>query len=103
MKAPPEWHALDAQETIAADDLCRACRITLDELHEIVAYGVIVPVHRGEPPEFAADWLLPLREAARLRRAFDLDLFAAGLLAEHVRRIEQLEREVRVLQRQLGA
>jgi chaperone modulatory protein CbpM len=103
MPAQREWDRLDPHETIGIEELCSACRISVDELREIVAYGVLAPVHAGDPQVFTADWLPPLREAARLRRAFDLELFAAGLVAEHLHRIEELEREIRALRRQLGA
>jgi hypothetical protein len=37
---------------------------------------------------------LALREAARLRADFDLDLFTTGLLAGYIRRVRELEREL---------
>lgn len=91
------WHGLDAQETLAEEELCRACRITIDELEEIVGYGALAPVRGAEPRLFGADWLMPLREAARMKRDFDLDLFAVGLIADYLHRIDALEHELRVL------
>jgi hypothetical protein len=38
---------------------------------------------------------LALREAVRLRADFDLDLFATGLLAGYIRRVHDLEEELR--------
>jgi chaperone modulatory protein CbpM len=101
MQAQPEMHWLDAEETVGADELCRACRITIEELHEIVGYGAPAP-RASDARLFAADWLMPLREAARLRRDFDLDLFAASLVAEHLHRIAALEQEIRALRARLG-
>jgi chaperone modulatory protein CbpM len=89
-----DWQWLDARDAVAADELCRACRITPEELDEIVGYGVLVPLPVGDRRVFAADWLVPLRTATRMRRDFDLDLFAVGLILDYLRRIEQLEREV---------
>lgn len=96
------WHGLDAQETVGADELCLACRITIEELEEIVGYGTLAPVRSDNPRLFGADWLMPLREAARLKRDFDLDMFAVGLVADYLHRIDTLEHELRTLRSRLG-
>jgi chaperone modulatory protein CbpM len=95
-----EWQWLDARETIAADELCRACRITAQELEEVIGYGVLPPLP-SQPRVFAADWLMPLRAATQLRRDFDLDLFTMGLLLDYLHRIDELEREMRSLRAHL--
>jgi hypothetical protein len=60
-----------------------------------VEYGSLeVP----QPGMFRADVVAPLREAARLRALFDLDLFTSGLLLQYLRRIDTLERELRILE-----
>jgi chaperone modulatory protein CbpM len=96
-----DWQWLDARDTLAADELCRACRITLEELDEIVGYGVLSPLPVREQRVFAADWLVPLRTATQMRRDFDLDLFAVGLILDYLHRIEELEREVNSLRAHL--
>ena len=102
MKAQaPEWHWLDAQETIPAQDLCRACRISSAELLELVEYGALQPLAGHADHAFSAEWVVPLREATRLRRAFDLDLFTVGLVLDYLNRIEGLERELRSLRAHL--
>lgn len=103
MQAHSEMHWLDAKETIGAEELCRACRITIEELREIADYGAPASLRAGDVQLFTADWLMPLREAARLRRDFDLDLFAASLAAQHLHRIAALEQELRTLRARLGA
>jgi hypothetical protein len=99
MPATSTTHWLDAHETIDAHDLCRACRITIEELSEIAGYGAPAPLGDASQPLFSADWLMPLRQAVRLRRQYDLDLFAVSILAEHLRRIDALEVELRTLRR----
>lgn len=95
MKVPAsDWQWLDARETVDADELCRACRISLEELDEIVAYGALAPLAIGHRRVFAADCLVPLRTAAQMRRDFDLDLFAVGLILDYLHRIDELEREL---------
>jgi chaperone modulatory protein CbpM len=98
-----EWHWLDAHETIAAPELCRSCRISGAELNELVEYGALQPLTSSQGPVFSAEWVSPLREAARLRRAFDLDLFTVSLVLEYLNRIEVLEREVSSLRAHLPA
>jgi len=97
-----EWHWLDAEETIPDQELCRSCRISSAELLELVEYGALQPV-AGSPGRlvFSAECVLPLREAVRLRRAFDLDLFTVGLVLDYLNRIEGLERELRSLRAHL--
>jgi chaperone modulatory protein CbpM len=101
--AASDWHRLDAQETVGAEELCRACRLTIEELHEIVGYGVLAPLRHNDPQLFGADWLMPLREAARMRHDFDLDLFAVSLITDYLHRIDALEHELRALRSRLGA
>lgn len=93
----PEMHWLEAGSAVSAEDLCHVCRITMRELQEIVSYGVPQPSGPQDAWSFSADWLLPLRQAARMGREFDLDLFAVSVLAGHLHRIDELERELREL------
>ena len=50
---------------------------------------------------FSVECLAPLREAARLRRDFDLDLFALAVLLDYLARIDTLERQLHSLQSHL--
>jgi len=93
---PAEWLWLEPGERLALDELSRLCGLTRDELAELVEYGALVPVSAGET-RFAAEWVLPLRRAGRLRADFDLDLFTVGLLLGYLRRIDALEHELRAL------
>ena len=87
---------LDERETITVAELARMCAFGAEEIGELMEYGVLHPL--GEAPSgivFSAQWVMPLRTAGKLRRAYDLDLFAVGLLLEQLGRIEDLERELR--------
>lgn len=93
---------LDQRETITVTELSRACALSADELGELVGYGVLAPV--GQPPDetlFSAEWVMPLRRAARLRRDLDLDLYAIAILLGYLRRIDALEGELHSLQARL--
>jgi chaperone modulatory protein CbpM len=90
---------LDARETITVTELSRACMLSADELEELVGYGALQPVRatQGETV-FSAQWVMPLRQAARLRRDLDLDLFSVSILLGLIDRIGELEGELRSLQ-----
>lgn len=93
----PSW--LEGRRTVGGEELARVCGLTAAELDELVDYGsLIAPTADG----FQADVVTPLREAVRVRALFDLDLFTAGLLLQYLRKIEQLECEVRRLRGRLA-
>jgi chaperone modulatory protein CbpM len=52
---------------------------------------------------FSAEWVVPLRTAAKLRQDFDLDLFTVVILLGNLCRIEILQRQVQQLQALLPA
>lgn len=93
---------LDARETLTAADLSRACGLSAADLDELVEYGVLTPLpQRASERIFTADCLAPLRTAGRLRRDFDLDLFAVAILLGYLHRIDELEHELKSLRAQL--
>lgn len=94
-----EWTWLDAQRHIDQQELAHMCTLTASELDELVEYGALLPVV-GEPGagrQFSASCVGPLREAARLRSYYDLDLFTVSLLLGYLQRIMQLEQQLRAL------
>lgn len=100
----PEWIWLDACQEIGLEELARASGLSPSELAELVDYGALASMPgAGGRTCFAADWVHPLREAARIRALFDLDLFTAGLLTGYLHRIESLEQQVRALRCRLPA
>lgn len=98
----PDWQWLDAHQNVAQPELARLCGMSVAELDELVEYGSLVPASNeaGAGPLFSAGAVPPLREAARLRGDFDLDLFTTSLLFGYLLRIAHLEHQVRALQAQ---
>ena len=95
---------LDARETVSITELSRVCGLTPAELEELMEYGALAPLDRSQPePFFSSERIGALRRAARLRRDFELDLFAVALLLEYLDRIDALERQVRSLEAHLPA
>ncbi|MGV3572836.1 MAG: chaperone modulator CbpM [Ramlibacter sp.] len=95
-----EW--LDLHGTIGAPELGRMCGLSVADVRELLEYGLLTPLaDTGEGPIFSTACVPPLRQAARLRARFDLDLFVLGLMFSQMEQIAQLERQVRALQAQL--
>lgn len=94
---------LDASEVMSAAELCKVCGFSPAELDELVEYGALAPLAPPAPapapagPSFSGAWVAPLREAARLRRDYDLDIFTVAVLLGYLDRIESLERELHSL------
>lgn len=94
-----QWRWLDTQETVTQAELSHCCGMSEAELDELVDYCALVP----NPPVtheriYSAQWVVPLRHAAKLRLDFDLDLFTVAILLGNFNRIEALERQVHSLQ-----
>jgi chaperone modulatory protein CbpM len=90
---------LDARETVSMVELSRVCGLTPAELEELMEYGALAPLDRSQPERvFSAECIGGLRRAGRLRRDFDLDLFAVALLLDYLNRIDMLERQLKSLQ-----
>ena len=99
----PDWTWLDAGAVIAQPELARMCGLSMAELDELVDYGALLPAASGaEGRTFSGEWVAGLREAARLRATFDLDLFTLALLLGYLQRIHRLEQQVRSLQAHAG-
>ncbi len=95
---PLEWDWLDGHGHVSRSELARVCRISTSEVDELIQYGAIaVHAKTGGEPVFGAECIAPMRTAVKLRADFDLDLFTVALLLGYLRRIEELEQEVRSL------
>jgi chaperone modulatory protein CbpM len=99
-----EWHWLEATERVSVQELCRSCSLSREQLDELVGYGALEPVRsEGDETMFSADCVPLLRDATRMGRDFDLDMFTVGLLLGYLARIDTLERRVKSLQAHLPA
>ena len=93
-----------ADGTIGITELAHACAMSRAELEELMEYGALLPLTSLQSePEFALEWMQPLRVAGKLRRDYDLDLFMVVIVMDYLRRIETLEARVQSLQAQTGA
>ena len=101
-----EWVWSGTQKALNQSELSRVCAMTVLELDELMEYGALNPLEpTDEPGErlFMAECITSMRTAGKLRRDFDLDLFAVAFLLDYLNRIETLEDQVRSLQANLSA
>jgi chaperone modulatory protein CbpM len=93
-------HLLDERDWIAANEICRVCRIELTAVVELADLGVVSP--RGYAPEewqFPATALPRLRTVGRLMRDLGLNASGAALAVELLEEQHNLERRLRRLER----
>jgi chaperone modulatory protein CbpM len=92
---------LEEHVQIALDELERASGLSIEQITELVEYGVFQPAG-GRPHEwrFAARCIAVGRTASRLRADFELSTAGLALALSLLERIEDLERELRALQAQ---
>jgi chaperone modulatory protein CbpM len=83
---------LRPEQSCAVEEFARTAGLQESEVRELMQYQLLAP---GALDMAHA---LALREAVRLKRDFDLDLFTTGLLAGYIERIEELEAKLRKLQ-----
>jgi chaperone modulatory protein CbpM len=93
---------LDAQHRIDQAELAQMCNLSAAELDELVDFGALVPLVGDAGRQFSGSCIAPLREAARLRADYDLDLFTVSLLLGYLQRIVHLEHQLRALQPHLA-
>jgi len=93
---------LDAQQELSLADLAGLSGLPEAELHELMEYGVLVPVEpEAEVPVFHADCIVTARAACRLRGDFELDVPGLALVLTLLGRIHDLEAQLRELDAQL--
>jgi len=84
-------HLEAGDEVLRADEFARIAGLQESQVRELLDYQLLSAPRLDMRTAFA------LREANRIGRDFDLDLFSVGLLAGYLRRIEGLESEVQWL------
>ena len=93
---------LDAREVVSLSDLVHCSGFSADDLQELMEYGALVPRDDAKR-SFSAEYVVPLRNAGKLRLELDLDLFTVALVVNYLRRIDKLEHKLKVLESHLPA
>jgi chaperone modulatory protein CbpM len=95
---------LGEQLDVALDELARTTGLTVEEVVELVDYGVFQPSGGSRVQwRFSARCITLGRRAARLRADFELDLSGFALVAALLERIDDLEADMARLRAQLLA
>lgn len=88
MSGTTEHLAPDEGRTLSPAEFASTAGLSEADVRELQGYDLLAP------RDLDLHTALALREAVRLRRDFDLDLFTTGLLAGYIRRVRELEREL---------
>jgi chaperone modulatory protein CbpM len=89
-----ELQILDAETTIALEELAAASGLAREEVLELVEYGAFEAYGEGPGWRFSARTLVQARRVARLRNDFELGPSAMSLVLALLERIETLERRI---------
>jgi hypothetical protein len=96
-----QW--LHAQARLRIVELSEASGLTTEVLRELVDFGVLAPCDPTSTEwDFTGDCVPALRAAARLRTDFELETHAVALVLSYLRRIEELEAQVRLMRAETG-
>lgn len=88
-----EAHVLGEGEWLAATEICRLCRIELEQVHELAALGLLTPREQASGVWQVPATALPrLRIVSRLMRDLGVNASGAVLAVELLERIRELER-----------
>jgi chaperone modulatory protein CbpM len=89
---------LDAETSVALEELLRASGLAREDVVELVEYGIFQPQGAPSAWRFASHTIVVARRAARLRSDFGLDTSGLVLALTYLERIEALERRIRELE-----
>jgi len=99
---PSEALWLDASHSVTLENLIDLSGLSEAEVLELIDAGALVPLDvQAVTWTFAADCVLTVRQASRLRAGLELDVHSLALSLSLLERIRQLERELARLRAQL--
>ncbi|WP_019140980.1 chaperone modulator CbpM [Noviherbaspirillum massiliense] len=89
----PIW--LNETDACSIEHLAEMSGLSLDELRELMEWGVITPVDVQAPaPSFHLNYVVVARTARRLREDFELDRHGTAVALMLLQRIHELETEL---------
>lgn len=98
-----EWIWLNEEGVCSAQHLIEVSGLSNEELDELIANGVIVPVDADAYPlSFQLRSVVIANKARRLRDDFDLDRNGLVLALTLMQRIAELEAEINTVRSHLG-
>jgi hypothetical protein len=91
MNTAAEHLRTDERGQLTLDEFARTAGLTAGEVRDLLDYKLL------QAQQLDLRTALALRQARRLAKDFDFDLFTTGFLAGYLRQIEDLQAEVRQL------
>lgn len=88
-------------ETLSIHEVAEHTGVSLDQLEEYLALGLLTPKKTSECVEFSYQVITRVNKIARLQHELDLDLRSMDLILDLLERIDALESEVCYLKRRL--
>lgn len=89
---------LHGSEVCQIEHLAEVSGLAIEEIADLVEIGVIAPVDRNvRPVSFRLEYVLTVKTARRLRDDFQLDRHGVALALTLLRRIDELEAELKAL------
>jgi len=93
---------LDASQSVTLENLIELSGLTESEVLELIDAGALVPLDvQAVTWTFAADCVLTVRQASRMRQGLELDVHSLALAISLLDRIRALEQELARLRAQL--
>lgn len=87
---------LDDTGICSAEQLAEDSGLSIEEVGDLIDNGIIVPAdERAEPKSYRLRHVITARVARRLRDDFELDRHGVALALTLMRRIDELEEELR--------
>jgi chaperone modulatory protein CbpM len=95
--------SIEAQSELNLDELCEACHVTYDFIHELVEYGAIEP--RGisiEVWRFNPDHVRKIQTVKRLQEDLEVNLPGAALAIELMDQIQEMRTQLELLEKHIS-
>jgi chaperone modulatory protein CbpM len=98
-----EWIWLNEHGVCSAQHLADVSGLSHAELEELIENGVIVPIdEKAQPQSFQLHYVVTANTARRLRDDFELDLNGMVLALTLMRRVDELQKELKAVLAQLN-
>jgi chaperone modulatory protein CbpM len=86
---------LDDSDVCTVEQLAEVSGLSIDEIDDLIANGVIAPVdNNAQPMSFPLHYMVTARTARRLRDDFELDRHGVALALTLLGQIDELESEL---------
>lgn len=94
--------SIEAQSELSLDELCEACHVTHEFIHELIEYGAIEPKGISiEVWRFNPEHMQRIQTVKRLQSDLEVNLPGAALAIDLMDQIEELRSQLELLQKHI--